>query len=61
MEKVGMVGLVRRQYCGHLVMIRGVDVFINTVPRQLYLQTSTFVNVVKHARNILTSVEIKKH
>lgn len=37
LHEVRMVRLVRGEHCGHLIMISGVDVLINTVPRQLYL------------------------
>lgn len=37
LHEVRMVRLVRGEHCGHLIVISGVDVLINTVPRQLYL------------------------
>lgn len=46
-DEVWMIRLVRREDCGHLVVVCGVDVFINAVPRQLYLLKWTFVIAVK--------------
>lgn len=37
LDEVWVVGLMGREHRGHLVVVRGVDVFVNAVPSQLYL------------------------
>lgn len=50
LDEMWVVGLVWREDSGHLVVVGGVDVFINTVPGQLYLLRWTQVmNAVRPA------------
>lgn len=37
LDKVRVVGLMGREHRCHLVVVRGVDVFVNAVPGQFYL------------------------
>lgn len=37
LDKVRVVGLMGREHRRHLVVVRGVDIFINAVPGQFYL------------------------
>ena len=41
LDEMRVVGLVRRKYGRHLVVVRRVDVLVDAVPRQLYLLNIT--------------------
>lgn len=43
LDEMRVIGLMWRQDSRHLVVVGGVDIFINTVPSQLYLLRITQV------------------
>lgn len=43
LDEMWVIGLMRRQNSGHLVVVGRVYIFINTVPSQLYLLRITQV------------------
>lgn len=53
-----MVGLVWREHSCHLVMVGGMDVFINTVPGQLYLLRIAQVTN-RHAGSLLLLLDVQ--
>ena len=49
LDEMRVVGLVRRKYGRHLVVVRRVDVLVDAVPGQLYLWRRALVSTTLRA------------